>query len=154
MAYRREVFSRFGDFRSDLGPQPGSEIRSEDTEFGMRVLRGGGRLWYEAAAVVYHAVPKQRVEQRYFLEWWHGKGRADVREGNFGGGKNLHFYGIPLIFLRRIIMWSLRGLVSMSPSQRFDSKAKVWWLAGVIQESFGGYRTQRNPSVSQPQGTP
>lgn len=154
MAYRREVFSRFGDFRCDLGPQPGSEIRSEDTEFGMRVLRGGEHLWYEAAAVVYHAVPKQRVEQRYFLEWWHGKGRADVREGSFRGEKELCFCGVPLVFLRRIMIWSLRALVSISPSRRFDSKAKVWWLAGVIRESFGAYRTQRNPSVSQPQGTP
>jgi len=79
MAFRREVFARYGDFRRDLGPRPGSEIRSEDTEFGMRLLSGGERLWYEPAAVVYHAIARSRVTPRYFLKWWFDKARADIR---------------------------------------------------------------------------
>jgi len=154
MAFRREAFSRYGEFRRDLGPQPGSEIRSEDTEFGMRLLLGGERLWYEPAAVVYHAVSQQRLKQAYFLKWWYGKGRADIREGMFEGEKRLSLFGVPLILLRRIIIWSLRGLLSFRRSQRFNCKVKVWWLAGGIRESFGRNQMQRNSGVSQPQGTP
>src|SRR5215469_9996100 len=31
MAFRRSVFEKYGGFRTDLGPRPGSEIRNEDT---------------------------------------------------------------------------------------------------------------------------
>jgi glucosyl-dolichyl phosphate glucuronosyltransferase len=154
MAYRRELFFRFGHFRCDLGPQPGSEIRSEDTEFGMRLLHGGERLWYEPAAVVYHAVSKQRVKQSYFLGWWYGKGRADVREGMFEGEKRWKLLGIPLVLVRRMMIWSLRGLLSFHRSRRFNCKVKVWWLAGGIRESFEGHRIQRKSDLSRSQGTP
>jgi glycosyltransferase involved in cell wall biosynthesis len=154
MAFRREAFARYGDFRRDLGPQPGSEIRSEDTEFGMRLLLAGERLWYEPAAVVYHAVSKQRVKQSYFLNWWYGKGRGDVREGLFEGEKRWSLFGIPLVLLRRIAVWSLRGLLSFRRSRRFNCKVKIWWLAGGIRESFGTRRMHRDPGVSQTQGTP
>jgi glycosyltransferase involved in cell wall biosynthesis len=152
MAFRREAFLRFGNFRCDLGPQPGSEIRSEDTEFGMRVLRGGERLWYEPEAVVYHSIPKQRVNQSYFLQWWHGKGRADVREGMLTGEEQLRMLGVPLVIVRRLAVWSLRSYLSFSSSRRFDSKAKVWWLAGVVKESYWRYRTKRDEDASRPQG--
>src|ERR1700733_12275592 len=46
MAFRRSAFDSHGRFRTDLGPCPGSEIRSEDTEFGIRVLNAGERLRY------------------------------------------------------------------------------------------------------------
>lgn len=40
MAFRKQAFEKYGFFRTDLGPCPGSEIRSEDTEFGRRLLDG------------------------------------------------------------------------------------------------------------------
>jgi glucosyl-dolichyl phosphate glucuronosyltransferase len=154
MAFRREVFSRHGAFRRDLGPRPGSEIRSEDTEFGMRLLRSGERLWYEPAAVVHHAVPHHRVKQAYFLKWWYGKGRADVREGCFQTEERSIVFGVPLVLFRRIAIWSARWLLTFNLPKRFDCKAKVWWLAGEIRESLAGYHMQREGDVSQPQGTP
>jgi hypothetical protein len=36
MAFRREIFEKYGGFRTDLSPQPGNEIRSQDSEFGHR----------------------------------------------------------------------------------------------------------------------
>ena len=46
MAFHKKLFQKYGDFRTDLGPTPGSEIRNEDTEFGFRVLEAGVRLRY------------------------------------------------------------------------------------------------------------
>src|SRR5580692_4642153 len=63
MAFRKSVFEKFGGFRTDLGPRPGSEIRNEDTEFGQRLLSAGERLRYEPSAVVYHSVPEERLRQ-------------------------------------------------------------------------------------------
>ena len=154
MAFRREIFSRYGEFRRDLGPQPGSEIRSEDTEFGIRLLRAGERIGYEPAAVVYHAVPQHRVKQSYFLNWWYGKGRADVREGCFRDEERLSLLGTPLVLVRRIIVWSVRWLLTFNAAKRFDCKAKVWWLAGEIRECLAGNRIRRGHRISQPQSTP
>ena len=80
MAYRREVFEKYGGFRTELGPRPGSEIRSEDTELGQRLLSARERLRYEPSAIVYHAVPPNRIQKSYFLAWWFDKGRAEIRE--------------------------------------------------------------------------
>jgi len=154
MAFRREVFSRYGEFRRDLGPQPGSEIRSEDTEFGIRLLRAGERLWYEPAAVVHHAVPHHRLKQSYFLNWWYSKGRADVREGCFKDEERLSVFGTPLVLFRRIIVWSVRWLLTFYAPKRFDCKAKMWWLAGEIRECFAGNSMRRRHRISQPQSTP
>jgi glycosyltransferase involved in cell wall biosynthesis len=153
MAFRRDVFSRYGDFRLDLGPRPGSEIRSEDTEFGMRVLQGGERLWYEPSAVVHHLVPIHRVKQDYFLRWWYAKGRGDVRERIFQDEMRLTFSGVPLVLLRRLMVWSVRWLCSIGPGPRYECKAKVWWLAGEIRESFELHRTGRTRNLAHPQET-
>jgi glycosyltransferase involved in cell wall biosynthesis len=53
MAFRRELFKKYGGFRTDLGPCPGSQIRGEDSEFSQRLLAAGERLRYEPSAVVY-----------------------------------------------------------------------------------------------------
>ena len=44
MAFRRAMFDKYGAFRTDLGPIPGSQIRNEDTEFGRRLMKAGERL--------------------------------------------------------------------------------------------------------------
>lgn len=149
MAFRREAFVRYGEFRRELGPQPGSEIRNEDTEFGMRLLLAGERLWYEPDAVVYHSVPRQRNKQSYFLHWWYGKGRADVREGAFQNEKKWRVFGVPLVLLRRFTLWSLRSVLSFHAPRRFSCKVKAWWLAGAIREFFGRNQMQRDAGLLQ-----
>ena len=55
-AFRRDVFTRFGDFDPRFGP--GTRIRyGDDTEFFFRVLRQGGRILFEPRAVVVHRWP-------------------------------------------------------------------------------------------------
>jgi glycosyltransferase involved in cell wall biosynthesis len=73
MAFRKEMFEKYGGFRTDLGPRPGGEIRNEDTEFGSRLLAAGERLRYQASAIVYHPVAENRMQKDYFLTWWYDK---------------------------------------------------------------------------------
>jgi len=136
MAFRKQMFEKYGGFRTDLGPQPGSEIRSEDTEFGRRVLDGGERLRYEPSAVVYHAVPESRVRKKYFLRWWFDKARADIREVGIPLDVKWCVAGIPLILFRRLAVWTLRWILAVEPSRRFSCKLNVWIVAGQIQESY------------------
>lgn len=137
MAFRKEMFNKYGEFRTDLGPQPGSEIRNEDTEFGSRLLAGGERLWYEPSAVVYHSVPRERIRKSYFLAWWFDKARADVKQEGPPGNTRWSIAGIPLHLFRRLCVWALRWICCVDPGRRFSCKLNVWRIAGMITECRG-----------------
>ena len=137
MAYRKEMFEKYGVFRIDLGPRAGSRgpQKSEDSEFGRRLLTAGERLRYEPAAVVYHAVPKNRLQKRYFLAWWFDKARADIRALGIPP-ETRWFVGIPLYMFRRLAVWTLRWFFAIEPSRRFSCKLNVWGILGGIVESY------------------
>jgi glucosyl-dolichyl phosphate glucuronosyltransferase len=143
MAYRREVFLKYGDFRTDLGPQPGSEIRNEDTEFGSRLLAAGERFWYEPSALVYHSVPRNRIRKSYFLAWWYDKARAEMREHGIPRGARTYLLGVPSFLLRRFCLWTIRWMWSADSARRFSCKLNVWQNAGMIQECYRQFRLTR-----------
>jgi glucosyl-dolichyl phosphate glucuronosyltransferase len=137
MAFRKEMFGKYGGFRTDLGPTPGSEIRNEDTEFGRRLMDAGERLRYEPSAVVYHEVPQNRLRKSYFLTWWFDYGRAEIRVKT----KRPDFWGIPRpcisianrllrILPKRTMLW----LRASNPQHRFFNKCWVWVTMGEIAE--------------------
>jgi GT2 family glycosyltransferase len=134
MAFRAEVFSKVGNFRTDLGPQPGSEIRGEDTDFGDRVLAAGLRMWYDPSAVVYHSLPAKRLQKEYFLRWWYDKARSDLRSCGPAKARVLTIAGVPLYAYRRLVIWTLRWLTTFNPARRFTNRTKVWGLLGMISE--------------------
>ncbi len=134
MAFRKEMFAKYGAFRTDLGPQPGSEIRNEDSEFGSRLLAAGEHLWYEPSAVVYHHIPESRAQRKYFQMWWFDKGRADILQMGIPCDTKWFIGGIPLYLFRRLARWTLQWTTSIREPARFSSKLRVWALAGSILE--------------------
>jgi GT2 family glycosyltransferase len=146
MAFQKEMFEKYGGFRTDLGPQPRSQIRNEDTEFGRRILAAGERLRYEPSAVVYHPVPANRIQKSYFLTWYFDFGRAMVREWKRGP----RILGIPRRFLTffkligralplRILLW----LPARDPQRRFFYKCWTWVTAGQIAEIYRQWRSSK-----------
>lgn len=144
MAFRKSMFEKYGGFRTDLGPNPNDLVRGEDTEFGSRLLAAGERLFYEPAAVVYHPVAANRVRKSFFLAWWFAKGRAEVREHGIEPNR-ICFHGIPLVYFRRLGVWTLRWMVAANPRVRFERKINVWINAGMITEC---YRRSRDATTS------
>ncbi len=145
MAFRKQILEKYGEFRTDLGPRPGSEVRGEDTEFGRRLLMARERLRYEPSAVVYHAVPECRVQKKYFLAWWFDKSRADMRA--LGTSPEVKWYvaGVPLYLFRRIVVWTVRWMTSVRSSQRFCNKLKVWGVAGAMLECYQRTHCEKMP---------
>lgn len=133
MAFRREMFETYGGFREDLGPRPGSEIRSEDTEFGHRLLTAGETLWYEPSAVVYHPVPTVRLRKEYHLAWWYDRGRAEVREGAISPG-SMSIRGVPLKLAGSAAKALFLSSIRSRPSERFKAKLDAWQTLGAIAE--------------------
>jgi glucosyl-dolichyl phosphate glucuronosyltransferase len=136
MAFRRTMFEKYGGFRTDLGPRPGSEIRNEDTEFGTRLVVASEQLLYEPAAVVHHLVSESRVRKKYFLAWWFDKGRADIREIGIKADVRWFWRGVPLYLVRHFIVWGVRWMLAFEPRKRFDYKLKMWRRMGEIHECF------------------
>lgn len=139
MAIRREMFERYGGFRTDLGPSPNREIPrpNEDTEFGRRLMAAGEHLCYVPSAIVYHPVPEERVNKDYFLKFWYDYGRAAVRELTPGPG----IWGIGwryLTLVKHVIVMGpqtiMRWLFTMEPRKRFHAKCLVWRNTGEIVE--------------------
>ena len=152
MAYRRHLFEKYGLFRPDLGPCPGTEIRGEDTEFGRRVLQGGDHLWYEPSAVVHHAVPENRLRKDYFLRFLYDHGRAAIRAKEKGEPilfiPRLYFT-IPKIVMESLLPRTLAWLCSFDPQRRFQRKCMVWMNIGQIAE-ICTILSGRSSSNSQP----
>jgi glucosyl-dolichyl phosphate glucuronosyltransferase len=134
MAFRREIFEKYGGFRTDLGPCPGTEIRGEDSEFGQQLLDAGERLRYEPMALVYHQIHENRLRKSFFLAWWFDKARADFRRFGLPGGARWHVGGVPLCVFHRLARWTLQWMVSISASRRFCCKRNAWYVAGTIRE--------------------
>jgi len=140
MAFRKEMFDKYGLFRTDLGPRPDSEMRNEDTEFGRRLFAGGERLRYVPSAVVYHEIHESRLRKDFFLAWWYERGKGAVRED----GKNHGAVEIVKLFARRIptaILWML----TFDPERRFYRKCLLWHAAGKMVEIYRQMRRFSRP---------
>jgi glucosyl-dolichyl phosphate glucuronosyltransferase len=136
MAFRKEVFEKYGGFRTDLGRCADNLLCNEDTEFGRRLLIRGEHLRYEAAAVMNHPVYENRLQKKYLLAWWFDKGRADIRELGVPPTTAWFFCGVPLYLVRRLVAWTLRWMVAISPARKFSCKLGVWNIAGGILECY------------------
>ena len=141
MAFRREMFEKYGLFRTDLGPSPDRNVPrpNEDTEFGRRLMVAGEPLLYQPSALVYHPVLKNRVQRSYFLAWHFDYGRAMVREWECGP-KILGISRRRLTLLKLLgvsLPWeSVRWLFTANPQKRFFRKCWVWAAAGQIVEVY------------------
>jgi glycosyltransferase involved in cell wall biosynthesis len=144
MAFRKQMFEKYGTFRTDLDRCGGNTMSNGDTEFGRRLMKGGERLRYEPSAIVRHPVPENRVTKKYFLSWWFDFGRAFVRE--WGRGRSV--LGIPRPYFNifslgtvamagRVWRWAL----SRNPQERFYHQCWIWVTAGQIKEYYRLART-------------
>jgi hypothetical protein len=73
---------------------------------------------------------------QYFLKWWFDKSRADIRAFGIPPDANWFVSGIPLYLFRRLAVWTLRWMIALEPSARFDCKRKVWGVTGQMIECY------------------
>lgn len=151
MAYRREMFERYGPFRTDLGPPgSGSLVRGEDTEFGFRLQRGGEMILYVPNAIVHHPVVPEVMTKRYFRRWYFNLGRAEVRLGPTLDGA-VRYFGVPRYLFRDLATGAAAWLMTVDRGARLRRELAVCWLAGRIVESF---RLRRRPIEASSLSTP
>lgn len=135
MAFKREMFEKYGLFRLDLGPRPGSKIYYEDSEFALRVKNGKEKLMYAPDALVYHPVEKPRVNKKYFQSWYFGYGGALARTNDFPKNSILYF-GVPRYLFKSLVIAVLRWVFTIDNRMRFVNKLNVYLEAGTIAEVY------------------
>jgi glycosyltransferase involved in cell wall biosynthesis len=139
MAFRKELFTKYGLFRTDLGPRPGSEIRNEDMELGRRFLSAGERLLYVPSAVVYHEVPENRTTKKYLLKRWFDNGRAEIRERKPKPkvwGISRRYFRVVNFALKFLPLKIRHWMRARDPQERFCCKCIVWHAAGQLVEMW------------------
>lgn len=155
MAFRKKIFEKYGNFRTDLGPRPGSELRNEDTEFGRRIFAGGERLYYVPSAVVYHSIPEERVHKEFFLAWWFDFGRAHKREEGLPATKVFgiprYYFTFPSIAVRVLLPQVMQWLFSRDPHKRFRRQCSAWVTAGTMAEIWN--QVLKRQFSTRPHGT-
>jgi glycosyltransferase involved in cell wall biosynthesis len=154
MAFRKEMFEKYGGFRTDLGSAPCSEIRNEDTEFGRRLMAARERLRYEPSAVVYHEIHENRINKEFLLKWWFYHGRSGIREAGKRPsilGIPRHYISIPNLLLSHLPRKTLWWLVTLNPQERFYRKCMVWVVAGWLVETRRLARSWKSTPVPKTQ---
>lgn len=79
MFFRREVFEKYGGFRTDLGPKGDIYGPFEDSEMGSRLMNNGEKILYYPKAVIYHPVPQHRLSQEYLLKHFWNVGLTEAK---------------------------------------------------------------------------
>jgi glycosyltransferase involved in cell wall biosynthesis len=152
MAFRKEMFEKYGGFRTDLGVGPNNPRVNEDTEFGRRLLAAGERLFYEPSAVVYHPILENRLRKDYFLAWWFDYGRAEIREKGprppIWGIIPRHCVSIPAMIMLRLSTTAFRWLRTREVRERFRWQCCTWVIAGCIAETYRLARKVRRTKVA------
>lgn len=75
MAFRREVFDRYGMFNTSLGRKGAQLTASEEKEFYRRI-RGDEAIYYIPGALLYHRVSRERLTESYIRKQAVGLGKS------------------------------------------------------------------------------
>jgi glycosyltransferase involved in cell wall biosynthesis len=133
LALRKDVFRKYGLFRTDLGPVAGTTLRGEDSEYCRRLMTRGEKLIYAPGAVVYHPVPEERTKKPYFESWYFDYGRMLVRTSG-PTHPTTSYFGVPRYVLRELMTCVWRWNTSFEQKRRFYQKLQVWQTLGEITE--------------------
>ncbi len=76
VAYRAEVFERFGSFDEDLGIHGLKTAGGEETDLCYRIEAAGGKLLYVPRALVYHCIEADKLKKSWMRKTAYRQGRG------------------------------------------------------------------------------
>ena len=112
MSFRREVFSKVGEFRCDLGLKGTTLLQAEEAEFCIRCLKAlNGIILFNPRAIVYHRILPHRLKPSYLYRRAFYQGYSKALLGRV--------YGLSVLNTeRRHLKEVLKALVKPSLSLR------------------------------------
>jgi glucosyl-dolichyl phosphate glucuronosyltransferase len=135
-AFRKNVFTRYGLFRLDLGVRGSKHtITCDDTEFGGRLIAAGEKIVYCPTAVVYHPVDPRRTTKGYFLIWYYYNGVSLTRTAGLPK-EGIFYFGVPRWLYREFLDNLLKWWFTGERIPRFQYKLRTCRSVGNIVESY------------------
>ncbi|HEV8581916.1 MAG TPA: glycosyltransferase [Thermoanaerobaculia bacterium] len=86
LAFRRQVFDRYGFFSSHLGLRGERQLFCEETELCLRIERNGGRIVYSPQSLVRHCVDARRFTVNWLSRRFAAQGRSEAIVNWMHGG--------------------------------------------------------------------
>jgi len=139
MAFKQEVFEKYGYFRTDLGAGQGT--MGEDTEFYNRLSKHTDRIYYCGKVKVWHPAIKNRMTLGYIARWNIGYGKYCVVKDNGVFDKDIVCYGrVPRYLFKSIFVHIIKLMFACFNKRNF----LVQWVflfreIGMFQ-AYRGYR--------------
>ena len=126
--FRRDIFTRFGGFDTNLGRTAVGLAGCEETELCLRVQSKshGLRFVHEPRAVIYHRVPAERQKVGYLLSRCASEGRSKAIMRAINGSSNNHPLAREANYLFRTVP---KGITS---NIRQFLRGDGWGLARVV----------------------
>jgi glucosyl-dolichyl phosphate glucuronosyltransferase len=135
-AFRREIFSKRGLFRLDLGVCGSKHtITCDDTEFGGRLIAAKDKILYWPDALIHHPVDPARATKKYFVNWYYYNGVSLTRTVGLPDDV-VYCWGVPRWLYRKALVDAGRWFATIDPKKRFNRKLKTARSVGSIAESF------------------
>jgi glucosyl-dolichyl phosphate glucuronosyltransferase len=148
-AFRKEMFTKYGLFRLDLGVNGSKHtITCDDTEFGERLIRGGERIVYCPSAVIYHPVDPSRTTKAYFLSWHYYNGVSLTRTAGLRQ-EGIFWFGAPRWLCREFLENLLEWLLTFGAKRRFQQKLKAYRSFGILVENRRLSRAKSPGSIAE-----
>ena len=127
MAFRREVFDRFGFFSPHLGRKARSLLSCEEIELCLRIERGGGSILYVPEAGVDHRVEGDRVSPEWLRSRFRSQGTSEaIVEWQHAGFRGL------AIGLKRSLRRAAASSRAQDPEQRLVSACERATARGYL----------------------
>ncbi|MCU0963690.1 MAG: glycosyltransferase [Burkholderiaceae bacterium] len=140
---RVDVLRRLGPFSTALGPQGHDLGGGEDTEYMLRALHAGERLWYEPGIVQYHYVDLERLALPYLMRKAYQRSASSVAlHGAAGSGAR----GIPLYLYRKFTGYAAGALTSIGGARRRFYLVRT---AAALGEMAGHRRLARRAAAAE-----
>ncbi|MDH8701663.1 glycosyltransferase involved in cell wall biosynthesis [Dysgonomonadaceae bacterium PH5-43] len=64
--FKRELFLKYGGFKTNLGRKAGSLMGGEDKDFFLRLMNNNIDCYYVPEAKIYHHIPASKLTEEYF----------------------------------------------------------------------------------------
>lgn len=112
---RVAVLRRLGPFATDLGPRGHDLGGGEDTDYMLRALRAGERLWYAPDIVQYHHVDLGRLALPYLMRKAYQRSASTVALSVTAAADNGR---VPLYLYRKLAAYASAALLSLGMARR------------------------------------
>lgn len=146
---RVDMLRRLGAFSTALGPQGHDLGGGEDTEYMLRALAAGERLWYVPDIVQFHYVDLERLSLPYLMRKAYQRSASVVGlHGTGGGGAR----GVPTYLYRKLAGYAMGAATALGAARRrfylVRTAAALGEMAGYRRLAKSGDAAQSAPAGS------